>query len=71
MHRNSLCVALCFLSCGSTLQLLLLLLPSLMPLQKDCMAWSKSRLEQLFANLTLVAGSPQVHTTHLESVQGM
>lgn len=38
--------------------------------QKDCMAWSKARLAELFANMPLVTGSAEAHTTGLESVTG-
>jgi len=34
------------------------------------MAWSKARLAELFANMPLVTGSAEAHTTGLESVSG-
>jgi hypothetical protein len=38
--------------------------------EKDCMAWSKNHLGELFSGLTLVEGPAKVHTTGLESVTG-
>lgn len=38
--------------------------------EKDCMTWSRSRLGELFSNLTLVSGSSSVHTTGIKAVEG-
>jgi activator of HSP90 ATPase len=39
--------------------------------EKDCMAWTKGRLGELFSSLPLVEGAANAHTTGLESVTGM